>query len=244
LVEAVRTAVSRFRAEYETLLGRRSWIFHFLKAEGIYQLHEAVSRVDRATSEAAHKWGYSKLALELAFFFGDQLLNLITPTIREAYLLHSTFLVEVGLPRPEDIQVRFQSFLTEKTRYGTVYFSPVRQTLEIDGVEGVLAYSTHALRRRLERMAGPEQTYWAMRVAFDGVYDHGHVEAWHNEKGEPGFGVFVTLGGSLANEVIEKVAEESGADRRCLLRSGYCPRVIARRWVVCYDWAVAISVAC
>ena len=198
LVEAVRKAVTRIRAESESLLGEDAKVFHALKIIGIDHLKVASASTGRVPDT-------NELTRVLTSILGNAIDRLIPASIKDAYLSYSSYIAGVGVPNPEGITIWFETFLTEKTKFGTVYFSPRRPTITIDGQKGEIAYSTHALRRRSQRTGNISSNSYKARVfSFQAAYHLESVQPWHDEEGKPGFVFAERVSNPLSNVLIDK----------------------------------------
>ncbi len=130
-----------------------------------------------------------------------------------------------GLVDDHAVIVKFDSLCRIETNDGPAYHSPLRPTVTIDGVRGVLSYSKHAIEKLRKRTVGGWRRYHAAGDAFAYIYGGAYLTPWVNQDGRPvGVSLFddCALGFASSRYAEELIGDYDPAARYCY-RIGYCP---------------------
>lgn len=127
----------------------------------------------------------------------------------------------------EKIIVRFRSLERAKGSGGTVYFSPHRPTVEINGQRLIVGWSRHAIERTCERLAPRWDSYLGLGDVFALFYDCRRFEPCQLHAGrQVGFTLFdISASGYFSGHIAEQVLGRPGK-KNCYYRVGYCPVVV------------------
>jgi hypothetical protein len=131
-----------------------------------------------------------------------------------------------GRPNDESIQVRLRSLKERKTEFGTVYYSPLKPTVELNGERKQIAFSTHAIRQICERTVLDWRTFSGLGDAFGFFYNCVYFEIVELPGGQTAFTLFNRCdpGFFVRAFVSEVLGEDDGG--KYFYRIGYCPAVV------------------
>lgn len=163
-------------------------------------------------------------AIHLAHMVGQRVFDRIGPDrLREWIPYHDVQFVLAG----EKIVVRFRSLERAKGSGGTVYFSPHRPTVEINGQRWIVGWSRHAIERTCERLAPRWDSYLGLGDVFALFYDCRRFEPCQLHAGrQAGFTLFdISATGYFSGHIAEQVLGRPG-QKHCYYRVGYCPVVV------------------
>ncbi len=127
----------------------------------------------------------------------------------------------------ERIIVQFQSLEQVNSESGTIYFSPNRPTVEIDGHKLIVGWSKHAIERTCERLAPNWESYLGLGDVFAFFHECLRFDACKLHKGrDNGFTFFDNChSGFFSGHIAEQILGRSPKNK-CYHRVGYCPVVI------------------
>ncbi|MGA2257232.1 MAG: hypothetical protein ABSG53_21465, partial [Thermoguttaceae bacterium] len=237
LVSSVREAVKILQAEHENLFAQPlAGIYRLMKRIGISRLLEQIMRASHvlgqlpAECDERHSVAWTKAAYEQANLLqvrlGEKVFELLPDTIVNAFFPVSSFEVGFGRPNRYAILIRFKSLSYQKTPHGRIYFSPQRETIEMDGKKGVLAYTSHAIEAIVNRTVTDWKNYAALGNALYSVYHRPHMRPWYAGANHLGFALFDRCAENPhIHPFVEEVAGAGPAGRNYGYRLGYCPSV-------------------
>jgi hypothetical protein len=163
-------------------------------------------------------------ALHLASVVGHRVFSRIPQDqLRQWIPFHDVQFLMAG----EKIIVLFRSLVQSRGTFGTVYHSPNRPTVEIDGKKLIVGWSKHAIERTCERLAPRWDSYGGLGDVFaffhecrkfDSCQLHGgrDIGITFYDKCVSGY-----FGGHIAKQILGRMPRN-----KCYHRVGYCPVVI------------------
>jgi len=125
------------------------------------------------------------------------------------------------------IVVYFRSLEQTKSNGGTVYFSPHRPTVEIDGQKLIVGWTRHAIERTCERFSPRWDGYLGLGDVFAFFYECRRFDSCLLHGGKQlGFTFFDKCAeGFFSGHIAEQILGRVG-NGKCYFRVGYCPVAI------------------
>lgn len=127
----------------------------------------------------------------------------------------------------EKIVVNFRSLERAKGSGGTIYFSPLRPSVEIDGQRLIVGWSRHAIERTCERLAPRWDSYLGLGDVFALFYQCRRFDPCRlHARRQAAFTLFdISASGYFSGHIAEQVLGRPGR-KHCYYRVGYCPVVV------------------
>lgn len=127
----------------------------------------------------------------------------------------------------ERIIVVFRSLEQIKGTSGTVYYSPKRPTVEINGKRFIVGWSRHAIERTCERLAPRWDSYLGLGDVFAFFHQCRRFDSCNLHSGRQiGFTFYDQCAeGYFSGHIAKQVLGRAG-EGKCYYRVGYCPVVI------------------
>lgn len=201
---------------------RDSTLFHPKETEFLKLVKREPGEVIPALQRAVADRNLS--AMHLVNMVGHRVFTRIGPDrLREWIPFHDVQFFLAG----EKIVVRFRSLERSKGKGGTVYFSPHRPTVEINGQKLIVGWSRHAIERTCERLAPRWDSYLGLGDVFALFYECRRFEPCQLHAGrQDGFTLFdISANGYFSGHIAEQVLGRPGQNH-CYYRVGYCPVVV------------------
>jgi hypothetical protein len=197
-------------------------LFHPKETEFLKLVKKEPGDVIPALVQGVHKRNLS--ALHLVSMVGHRVFTRIGPDrLRQWIPYHDVQFLLAG----EKIVVRFRSLERAKGSGGTIYYSPLRPQIEIDGKKLIVGWSRHAIERTCERLAPRWDSYLGLGDVFALFHDCRRFETCQLHAGrQVGFTLFDACAqGYFSGHIAEKVLGR-GIEKHCYYRVGYCPVVM------------------
>ncbi len=163
-------------------------------------------------------------ALHLVNVVGHRIFRQIPPEqLRQWIPFHDVQFMMAGAR----IIVVFRSLEQTSGKWGTIYFSPKRPTVEINGQKLIVGWSKHAIERTCERLAPRWDSYLGLGDVFAFFHECNKFDLCDLHSGRD---VGITFydkcaSGYLSGHIAEQILGRSPKNK-CYLRVGYCPVVI------------------
>ena len=134
--------------------------------------------------------------------------------------------------RDDVIVAKFRSLLTQKSSGGTIYYSRYKPTIDFEGKEYVVGFSTEALKRTCERTGKDPLRYASLGDVYAYFEDCQYFEPCTLRDGSPAFSFFdecshhspqLASSQRLLSEKILGTKEVDPAKGKLYYRVGYCP---------------------
>ena len=134
--------------------------------------------------------------------------------------------------RDDVIVVRFRSLLTQKSSGGKTYYSRYKPTIDFEGKEYIVGFSTEALKRTCERTMKDPLRYDALGDVYAYFEDCRYFEPCTLRDGSPAFSFFdecsdhspqLTSAQGQWSKTILGVKEMDPTRGKLYYRVGYCP---------------------
>lgn len=143
--------------------------------------------------------------------------------LREWIPFHNVHFLMAG----ERIVVEFQSLEQISGQFGTVYFSPNRPTVQINGQTLIVGWSRHAIERTCERLAPRWESYLGLGDVFAFFHECRRFDSCQLHGGrDAGFTFYDNCVSGHFNGYIAEQILGRRPRNKCYLRVGYCPVVI------------------
>lgn len=201
---------------------RDSTLFHPKETEFLKLVKREPGNVIPALMQEVRKRNLS--AMHLVNMVGHRVFTRIGRIrLREWIPYHDVQFLLAG----EKIVVRFRSLERAKGSGGTIYYSPLRPQIEIDGKKLIVGWSRHAIERTCERLAPRWDSYLGLGDVFALFYECRRFESCELHAGRQfGFSLFdISANGYFSGHIAEQVLGRPG-QQNCYYRVGYCPVVV------------------
>lgn len=160
-------------------------------------------------------------ALHFATMIGNRVFSRIPPDqLRQWIPFHDVQFLLGG----SKIVVYFRSLVQAKSKGGTVYYSPRRPTVEIDGQKLIVGWTRHAIERTCERLAPRWDSYLGLGDVFAFFYACRRFDPCRLHGGKQlGLTFFDKCAGGFFSGYIAEQILGRAANGKCYFRVGYCP---------------------
>jgi hypothetical protein len=164
------------------------------------------------------------IAFRLATMVGTRVFSRIDPEqLREWIPFNDVRFDMAG----EKIVVVFRSLEHHKTRAGTIYFSPFRPVVNINGNDLTVGWSRHAIERICERLVPHWDSYFGLGDVFELLYSCRRFDSCQLNGGrDTGFTFYARCVHGYFSDYVAQQVLGRVSNNMCYSRVGYCPIVI------------------
>ena len=219
-VDIVKEAIRYF--DFATLERREQDTFRLMKRKGANFVLATLKDDMRQAREEDKSRVYSD------FMWANSLGNAIFSHIPDAMKCSFLPMNDVQFEYRDDVIVaKFRSLLTQRSSGGTTYYSRHKPTIEFEGKEYIVGFSTEALRRTCERRRKDPLKYAALGDVYAYFEDCQYFEPCTLRDGSPAFSFFdecfdCSLWLCWAKTILES-KEVDPTQGKLYYRVGYCP---------------------
>ena len=230
-VAIVKDAISRF--DFAELGKTEQIAFSMMKEFGAEHALAAIQKNMRKLQEEGKNDAYIASAdLQWLFSVGHAVFSHIPDDVKRRFLPMND--VEFQYPPGKVIVAKFRSLLAQKSSGGTIYYSRYEPTIDFEGKEYVVGFSTEALKRTCERTMKDPLRYASLGDVYAYFEDCQYFEPCTLRDGGPAFSFFdecshhspqLASSQRLLSEKILGTKKVGPAKGKLYYRVGYCPIV-------------------
>ena len=206
--------------------------FRMMKEFGAEHALAAIQKNMRKLQEEGVDDAYIASAdLQWLLSVGHAILSRISDDVKRRFLPMN----DVQFIHRDDVIVaKFRSLLTQKSSGGTIYYSRYKPTIDFEGKEYVIGFSTEALKRICERTMKDPLRYASLGDVYAYFEDCQYFELCTLRGGSPAFSFFdecshhspqLASSQRLLSEKILGTKEVDPTQGKLYYRVGYCPVV-------------------
>ena len=229
-VAIVKDAISRF--DFAELGKTEQIAFSMMKEFGAEHALAAIQKNMRKLQEEGKNDAYIASAdLQWLFSVGHAVFSHIPDDVKRRFLPMND--VEFQYPPGKVIVAKFRSLLAQKSSGGTIYYSRYEPTIDFEGKEYVVGFSTEALKRTCERTMKDPLRYASLGDVYAYFEDCQYFEPCTLRGGNDAFSFFdecpphhspqLASSQRLLSEKILGTKEVDPAKGKLYYRVGYCP---------------------